>query len=61
MRTSTVVNAALLAGACAIAVLLRLSALDMPLDRDLAAYATIGQNLNDGVFPTATSSTTSSR
>ena len=41
----------IVAGACALCVLLRLPALHMPLDRDLAAYATIGQNLNEGLVP----------
>jgi hypothetical protein len=39
------------AAAVLLALLLRGRALDMPLDRDLAAYATIGQHLFDGVLP----------
>jgi hypothetical protein len=37
--------------ACGLAVGLRLQALHMPLDRDLADYATIGQNLRHGFLP----------
>ena len=40
-----------LVAAAGLAILLRLPVLEMTLDRDLAAYATVGQNLVDGLLP----------